>query len=336
MQRRLIFLGALVSVACARSSGTSEGSGPVVVSFGDHTLTADQVQRELSEQSPFIRSRYQSLDKKKELVDGIIRLELLADEAKKEGFENDPDVQRELKKILVQRWMRKKFNDKDGMAALTDADLRAFYDSHLDDYQRPEKVRLQVIFYKIDGADAAKVKAEAAADQKALGAKVQKGDLGAFGDRARGRSDDSASKARGGDTDFHTPPELAKLYGDAFAAAAAALKTQTEVSPVVEGTGGVYLLRLLSRQPAFNRAFDQVKDTLRSRVWNERRNQNFDAYVKKLRDAANVKFDDAELAKLDSSKPDLTGVPVSHAAPVALPPNPMAASPSPAAPPSAP
>jgi peptidyl-prolyl cis-trans isomerase C len=293
--------------ACTKEHGHAvAGSGPAVVTYGDHVITADQLRHELSEQSPFIRSRYQSLDKKKELVDGIVRLDLLADEATKDGFDQDPEVQREFKKAMVQRWLRKKFNDKEGMANLTDADLHAYYDAHKDDYQRPAKLRLQVIFYKTEGEDGAKVRAEATADQKALTPKVQKQDVAAFADRARSRSDDAVSKIRGGDIDFHTHDDLAKLYGEAVAAAADALKGPNEISPVIEGTNGFYLLRLEASQPAFNRGFDQVKETLRSRLWNERHNQAFEDYVKKLREQANVKIDDAELAKVDANRPDLT------------------------------
>ena len=309
MYRTLLAFTALTCLACTKTGETpASAGGPVVVTFGEHKITADEVQHELSEQSPFIRSRYQSLDKKKELLDGIIRLDLLADEAKRAGFDQDPDVQREYKKAMVQHWMRQKFSDKEGMAGLTDADLRAYYDAHKDDYERPEKLRLQVIMYKFDaaGSDSAKVKAEATADQKALAPKLARQDVAAFADKARSRADDAVSKVRGGDIDFHTHDDLVKLYGDAFANAADALKGPNELSPVIEGQGAVYLARIESRQPAFNRSFEQVKETLRSRLWNERRNQSFEDFVKKLRDQANVKIDDAELAKVDSTRPDLT------------------------------
>lgn len=307
MQRQLVLLlllAPLGAFACSRpaSDHVMGANGPVVVTFGNHQLTASEIQKELGQQSPFIRSRYQSLEKKKEFVDGIVRLDLLADEATKAGWDKDPDVQHEYKKAMVQKWMREKFNDKEGMASIPETDLHAYYDAHKDEYQRPERLRLQLIFFK---GNTPSVRAEAEKALKLVALRVAKNDPSAFAELARNRSDDVASKVRGGDLDFHIHDELAKLYGEPVAAGADALKSPNDLSPLLAGLDGLYALRLEARQPAFNRTFDQVKATLQARLWNERRNTSFEAYVKELRDKANVKIDETELAKLDAMRPDM-------------------------------
>ena len=66
-------------------------------------ITADEVKARLDEQSPFIRQRYQSLERKKEFLDGLVRFELLARAAQQQGLDKDPDVQLAARKMMVQR-----------------------------------------------------------------------------------------------------------------------------------------------------------------------------------------------------------------------------------------
>ena len=300
MRCKLFLLAVLLAAGCPKASGPrgrpAETSGPVVVTFADHSITTAELQKEFSEQSPFVRQHYQTLDKKKEFLETLIQNELLADEALKAGFDKDDEVQNEFKKAMIQEWIREKFNDADGMKSVPDASLHEFYDSHRDEYQRAERLRLQMVLFAGD----AKAKADAERSLKAL---TTKKDVSAFAELARMRSDDPTSKMRGGDLDFHTRDDLAKSYGEEVAKAAEALKAPNDISGVVHGARGYYLLRLEARQPAFNRSFEQVEASLRSRLWNEKRSQLFDDYIKNLLDQAHIKIDDAQLAKIDPNQP---------------------------------
>jgi peptidyl-prolyl cis-trans isomerase C len=226
-------------------------------------ITTEAFEKHLKEQSPFIRARYTTVDKKKEFLDGMIRFQLLADEARKEGLETDPEVIATVDKVMVQKLIHKKFGDE-GADKLPPSDLQAYYDAHKDEYVKPERLRLQLI--EIKGADKQSAAKKVLADLKA------KGDLAAFGTYAAAHSDDAISKSRNGDTDYKTHDELVAAYGDGVAAAADRLKQINELSEVVEGKDGWYLLKLIGRQAALNRTLDQVKPALQSRLWHERQN----------------------------------------------------------------
>ncbi len=304
MPPKLFLLMLLLATGCPKASGLrgrqAETGGPVVVTFADHSITTGELQKEFNEQSPFVRSHYQTLDKKKEFLESLIQNELLADEALKAGLDKYDEVQSEFKKAMIQDLIRENFNDADGMKSVSDASLHEFYDSHRAEYQRPERLRVQMVLFAGD----AKAKAEA---DHALKVLASKKDVSAFAELARARSDDPTSKMRGGDLDFHTHSDLASSYGDEVAKAADALKAPNDISGVVHGMRGYYLLRLEARQPAFNRSFEQVEASLRSRLWNEKRTQLFDDYIKMLLDQAHIKIDDAQLAKIDPNQPGATG-----------------------------
>src|SRR5579859_5988463 len=90
----LLFCGALAatSLACGRKGGSESKSGPAVATVGNDTITADEFKKRLEETSPFLRARYTTLERKKEFLDNLIRNELLAQEAEKQGLDKSPAV----------------------------------------------------------------------------------------------------------------------------------------------------------------------------------------------------------------------------------------------------
>ncbi len=297
-----ILMGAsLASLLGCKAPGPpafTTGGGPVVATVGGGAITRAQFEQHLKEQSPFIRARYTTLDRKKEFLDGMIRFRLLADEARHEGLDKDPEVVSTLDKLIVQKLVHLKFGEE-GAQALPEADLRGYYQQHLDEFVKPERLRLQII----ELADAR----EAARARDRLATAAGKHDLSAFGTYASAHSLDAATRARNGDTEFQTLPEIAATYGQAVADAAAKLTGQDEMSGVVEGKGGAYLVRIIGRQAALSETFEQARPALQSRLWHERQNKAFETYVQQLREQAHVTVDDAELAKADATAPDLSG-----------------------------
>ncbi len=290
--------------AKAPASGARKDQAVATVN-GETLVTVDQLEDQLREQSPFVRARYTDPDKKKEFLDSLVRFELLSREAVKAGFDKDPEVQKDMKKAMVQRLLRQKFDEDPTVSKLSDEELKAYFDAHKDDYVKPERVRVQVIEFKGPPGDA-KVQAEAKKDLAEVQEKSKKGDLAAFSLLARTRSDDENSKVRGGDTDYKTHDELAKAYGDGVANVAVALKEINDISGLVRGIDGWYIVRLAGRQNAIDRTFEQVKPAIQARAWHEKRTKLYDIYVKELEDKANVKVDEVALEKIDALRPDLS------------------------------
>jgi peptidyl-prolyl cis-trans isomerase C len=109
MVRRILVLGlCAAALACSQQSGPKK-TGPAVAKGNGITITADEFKARLDEQSPFIRARYSTLERKKEFLDNLIRFEVLAKEAERQGLAKDPDVQMTLKKIMVQKLVQKSF-----------------------------------------------------------------------------------------------------------------------------------------------------------------------------------------------------------------------------------
>ena len=75
----------------------------MVAKVGESEITLGYMERYLSQQSAFVRARYHTLDQKMELLNNLIRFEILAAEAQRSGWDTDPDVVMAVKRAMVQK-----------------------------------------------------------------------------------------------------------------------------------------------------------------------------------------------------------------------------------------
>jgi peptidyl-prolyl cis-trans isomerase C len=346
MLRRIALIGlaALAAAGCGKKpSGSSSSSGPAVAKGDGFTITADDFKARLEEQSPFVRARYNTLEKKKEFLDNLIRFEVLAREAEKQGLRNDPDVQQTLRKIMVQKLVQKSFNDPAAAAAVPDADVQKFYDEHTTEYHRPKRVRAAMIAFPAAQGSPERAKKLVVA-RKALAAvqaaEKEKKDPMAFAKLVAEYSEDAATKAASGDLGLKTAEDLEKAYSKELAQAAMGLK-QGESSGVVETPQGLYILRATMVQDEMNRTLDQAKPQIVARLGRERKAKEFDEWLKKLRESAKVQIDDKALEAVPVSVAPaaggaqmpgmMPGMPMNHppmSAPGGAPPPPPAPAPA--------
>ena len=336
MVRRILVTG-LVAAALACGQSGPKKSGPLVAKGNGIAISADEFKARLDEQSPFIRARYTTLDRKKEFLDSLIRFEVLAREAEKQGLAKDPDVQNTLKKIMVQKLVQRNFQDQGNPNDVPEADLQKYYDAHKDEYVRAKRVRVAAVVWNAPQGAPDRAKKLAAA-QKALAklkAEEKKNTL-AFAQIVAEYSEDQATKAIAGDLGFKTQEELEKAYSKPVADAAFGLK-QGETSGVVQGAQGVYLLKATGEQPEMNRTFDQVKPQIASKLHREKKTKEFDEWLKSLREQAKVTVDDKALEAVEVQAAPAGGAPGMPGMPGmgggfhgAMPPQPGGAAPAPA------
>jgi peptidyl-prolyl cis-trans isomerase C len=308
MFRRIALLGLVAASLAACSSGPNK-SGPAVAKGNGITITADEFKARLDEQSPFIRARYSTLERKKEFLDNLIRFEVLAKEAERQGLDKDPEVVSTLRKIMVQKFVQRSFQADATGKDVPDAEVQKYYDEHKDEFFRPRKVRSSaIVFNAAAGApDRAKKVAAAAKALAKVKADEKKNPL-AFQQAVAEFTEDAATKAVSGDLGFKSTEELEKAYGKELATAAFALKAG-ETSSVIQGAQGVYVIRVTGVQEEMSRTFDQVKPQIAQKISREKKTKDFDEMVKKLRDAANVTVDDKVLDSIAVAAAPAAGAP---------------------------
>src|SRR5206468_401551 len=171
--------GALCALAIGACKKTS--SGPAVAHVGDEVITAEEFKRRIDEQSPFLRSRYNTLERKKELLEALVRNELLAQEARREGLDKSPAVREATKRAMIQELIKKQLDEKLTGSDLAESDLKAFYEQNVNDFVKPERARVYHIFLPAkDGKERTAARAKAGALLKDIDARQKKGEVNAF------------------------------------------------------------------------------------------------------------------------------------------------------------
>src|SRR5215472_8763033 len=142
-----------------------DSKGTPVATFNDDSVTVEELKQRFSEMSPFLRARYQTVEQRKDYVDGLARFELLAAEAHRRGLQNDPEVVETAKKVMVQKLIQKEFDEK--QASVPDNEIKDYYEAHKSDYVKPELIRLSEIFFAAPKEDAAARKKKKAQAEEA-------------------------------------------------------------------------------------------------------------------------------------------------------------------------
>ena len=312
MRRCLLCLAALALCACKPNPGpqgkAAARSGPVLARVDDTEITAADLQEVLARYShtPFVLARYSTPEKKKELLDGLIRYELMAREALRRGYDRDPDVQRIAKKQMVALFEKREINDKLRAEDIAPADIEKYYRDHQAEFLRPEEVRVSQIL----------VHDEAAARRIAAEAKAGRNDAKSFRDLVERYSEDSDSKPRAGDLTFFdrkTTREPKALVDAAFA--------MTQVNDVVgpiASDKGFHILKLTERRPELLRPLAEVKVDIQKRLLEQMRAQKKRELVEEARKSVRVEIDESELAKITVAPPGDAGRPAANS-PVPLP-----------------
>ena len=309
----LLSAAALCTVAACKPKGGAAKTGPVVATVGNDTITADEFKKRLDEVSPFLRARYNTLDRKKEFLENLIRNDLLAQEAERRGLDKAPAVQEQMKRAMIQELLKQQLDERLTGTDIAEADLKKFYDAHIDDFVKPERARafrILIAAAKDDAKARAAAKKEALALIKTIDEQQKKGDANAFQAAAMKDSKDRATAPLGGDMRFLSKTEMAKQFSPELAEATFALKNPSEESGPIETPQGVELVKLQVKTVPLNRTFEESKEAIRGRMARERRSLDYDEFVKKLRDNGNVKIDESELGKVSSNEapPGFTGM----------------------------
>jgi peptidyl-prolyl cis-trans isomerase C len=290
---RLLAVILLLSACHGKPAVDPKGSGAphVVLAQVDDIIITEADLKELLARyasQPFVLARYSSIEKKKELLDSLVRYDVLAIEARKRGYERDPEVLRVAKDKMVKLFTQQEILDKVKPSDVPDADVEKYYKDHATDYVRPETVRASQILVK-ERTKAVKILAEVKA--------LQKTDMKAFRDLVAKYSEDADSKPRGGDlTQFD---RATSQHPRAVATAAFALKDIGDVSELVVTDKGFAVLKLTDRRPALSRALEEAKPEIQRRLLDELRAKRKKEFVDEARKTIRVEIFEEQLAKLD-------------------------------------
>jgi peptidyl-prolyl cis-trans isomerase C len=294
-----MFLLALGSVsACKRKPVLPEGDR-VVARVGDGVITSSQLAERLTYLPVQERARIAasgSVDEKKKLLDDMVGVAAAEAEARRRGYEQDPQVARMLQQQLVAKLLRVEVDAKTTAAAVPDAEVQRYYEEHADEFRRPREVRASQVLVK-DEAKARKLAADARAVAKRDSAAKQK----AFQEWVTRYSEDEPTKIKGGDLGFLD--ERTRLYPAPVVTAAFALQEVGDISDAIKSDRGYHLVQLTQVRPAVVRSLAEVKPIIQQRILRTLRSERAKAVMAEARSKVKVEIDDQALRDVKVSLP---------------------------------
>ncbi len=307
-------LSALTACKPAKIKSTQDNSelGQVVAKVDDNVITVGDVQERINKQSPFIRSRYTTLEKKKEFLDNLIRFEVMAAEAQKRGYDKDPEVIRVMKQQMISKFLQKDFESKLKVEDVPDADVEKYYAAHPEEFNRKDEVRVSQILLK-DKAKADKV----ATEVKAL-PKGPTADQKPFRDLVAKYSEDEDSKQRSGDLTFFDKDSV--VYPRSLVEAAFKLTEVGDVAGPIKSDKGYHIIKLTQKKPGFTRPLAEVKRQIQQRLFRDLRTKSMDAFIADLRQKSKIDIYEDKLGKvlIDSGMGEGAGGPMAGMPPGAM------------------
>ena len=142
-----------------------------------------------------------------------------------------------------------------GKPAVTDAEVQAYYNAHLDQYKTPEQVKTRHILIAV--AKDADAKTDAAAKAKAADVLKQLKAGGNFAELAKKYSDDPGSKDQGGELPMIPTAQLDPAYAKAAMALAPG-----QTSDVVRSQFGYHIIQTEAKDVSQTKSLAEVKDTI--------------------------------------------------------------------------
>ncbi len=306
---------------------TPEQAARVVAKVGDKTITLGDYAAALDRMDQFDRLRYQSPERRRELLKELVDIELLAAEARKRGLADEPKTAEAIRQVLRDALMADARKSLPTPAEIPSEEVKAYYDAHITDFKEPERRRVSAII--LDDEKKAKEILEAA---------KKSDDATAWGKLFFESSTNAAAAKQAnvpldlaGDLGIVGPPDDARGANSKVPDAARAAifkvdKVGQVFGEVVSADKKFYVLRLSGKTAGHERSLAEADRQIRVALLQQRTTALEKQVEDDLRKKYKVEVDDAALAKLDVPMPVDEVAPPSPSSSEAAPAPPASAS----------
>ena len=273
----------------------------VVAKVQNIEITLGKVEDHIATQAPMLRTRYNSPEELKKLVDNLVRFELLAAEATRQGYDKNASVVRTIKESTVQNLMRAEIDEKITPQTVPVEEVKAYYDAHPEEFHRVAMRRASHVLFDTE------------AEAKAALADASKIDQRGFSELAKKDSKDIETKLRGGDLGYFarepSKEETESPVHPALRKAAFELKNSGDTSKIVAVDQRFSILRLTGERPERHTDLAEADPSIRTRLWREKRQDAMTKLVESLRAKEKPQTfpERVDLVKLDDMDKGPTG-----------------------------
>lgn len=278
--------GAAAAVSEKRKPTAADGV--VIASYGGKQFTEQDLRDELGRLNKRSRKALVDPDRRKQFVENFILSDLIFEEGRREGLDEDADIQKQLRD-LERRLVIQKVMQEHQSAPVTDEEVREYYETHPDEF-KSDRVKASHILVK-EESEANEIMVELQADPSK------------FSELAEAHSIDKSNASKGGDLGYFGRGRMVKEFEEA----AFVLEEDGQLSPIVKTRFGYHIIMRTEREDGTIKSFDDVKNQIRIRLINEKRRSNTEEFLEALKTTSNYRLDETVLVSIDLSDMDTEG-----------------------------
>lgn len=281
MKKAVLLVFIMVSLVVTGCTKQKEAkSGIVVAKVGSETITQNDIAMELKTLPEQIQGIFKGPEGTAKFVDELVKREILYQEAKKKGLEDNADYKKKVedfKKItIISTLLEKEVEEK---AKVTEEDTKNYYEKHKDEFVANSQIRASHILVKSED------------EAKKILEELKKG--GNFAKLAKAKSTDPGSAKNGGDLGLFSKGQMVPEFENAAFSAKAG-----ELTGPVKTQFGYHIIKVLEKKEGTPVEFEKIKKLLTQRLTGEKQKEVFDSYINNLKGSYKVEVDKAAIAKI--------------------------------------
>jgi parvulin-like peptidyl-prolyl isomerase len=299
-------------VGCGRQPAPDANAGATdsntVAVVGEAVITADALRAQLQQRFPEPRTRELSLEQKQTVLESLLRAEALYARARATGFEQSPEMQAQIKNLVVARFLENQMPATS--VEVPDETVDAWYRANQERFAQPAAAHGAILFIAVPVNASADKRTEARRHAEALWNEARHPAAETDFSKLVARfSDDQSSRYRGGDIGWQSAGSTS--VHPAVRDALLALEGEAEVAPLVETERGFYIVKLLERRAARQQPLAQVQKVIRREVSRESARQAEREFYDRMKQGVNIRINQELLESIT--------LPVQPATPPKLP-----------------
>jgi peptidyl-prolyl cis-trans isomerase C len=273
----------------------------VLARVGERNITVAEYAATLERMDSFERVRYQSAERRRQLLDEMIDVELLAQEARRRGLDKLPKTQQRLREILRDELLREVRESVPKLETIPEPEVRRYYAEHGAEFEDAERRRVAHIVVQKKTQAEEILKRALAASPKEWGELVREFSLD--------KTETAASTALelSGDLGIVGPPGDERggnlKVPEAVRAAVFKLEKLGDVLPeLVEEGGRFHIVRLTGKTAAHRRSYEEAERAVRVRLVQKLVEEREAALERELGERYKVVIDEQALGKVEPPK----------------------------------
>lgn len=255
--------------AAARFLHRGVTGNQVLATVGGNPISVQAFQSEMQRRGG--EAAFVGAPQRRALLDDMIRIQVLADNAEKAGYANNPEIRRGVSRLLADKYQHDKIDEPLASLDVGDGEVEEYYRTHLSAFTTPESVHVAAILVAVP-PEATDEQRQALRERAAHVREIAMASGGqSFAELAAQYSDDDATRGQGGDLGWIAAGADGAHWDPALLGAIFDLAQPGQISPIVPTAAGFYVAQLLEHRARTVRPFAEVRNGLRPQLIREER-----------------------------------------------------------------